>query len=171
MKNRSLVFMLVLLGALIAFEAFNYSTSEYSLRSILGDLSFIGIPWAVLLAVAFCSADFAGIARIFTPQKGKDEPREVWVLFAAWIMAATMNAVLTWWGVTNAMINQGISGNEVVSRDTLLLWVPMFLAALVWLLRLSLIVTFVLAAENGEFRLPAIKAPFKSPQLIKDVRP
>lgn len=171
MKNRSLVFMFVLLGALVAFEAFNYSSSEYSLGSILGDLSFIGIRWATLLAIAFCAADFAGIARIFTPQKGKDEPREVWVLFSAWIMAATMNAALTWWGVTNAMIDQGAIGNEVVSRDTLLIWVPMFLAVLVWLLRLSLIVTFVLAAENGEFRMPTIKTPFKAPQPIKNVGP
>jgi len=37
-------------------------------------------------------------ARLFTPEQGRDEPAEVWYLFGAWLLAAAMNAILTWWG-------------------------------------------------------------------------
>ena len=93
-----LLFGVLILAALLAFELFNYSTTDYALRDLLGNLQFAGIPWATILAIAFCGMDFAGIARLFTPEQGADEPKEVWYLFGAWLLAATMNAVLTWWG-------------------------------------------------------------------------
>ena len=40
-------------------------------------------------AIAFCGMDFAGIARLFTPEKGRSEHVEVWYLLAAWFLAAT----------------------------------------------------------------------------------
>ena len=73
-----LIFVLILLVALIAFEMFNYSTTDYALNDLLGTLQFLGIPWSTILAIAFCGIDFAGIARLFTPQQGSDEPKEVW---------------------------------------------------------------------------------------------
>src|SRR5512137_2347968 len=103
--NRSGFFGGLLIVALLAFEIFNYSTTEFALSDILGDLSFAGIRWATLLSIAFCGIDFAGIARLFTPEQGADEPAEVWYLFGAWILAAAMNATLTWWGVSVAIAN------------------------------------------------------------------
>ena len=95
----SLAFIIMIFGALIAFEIFNYSTTDHALSDMLGDLTFAGIPWSTMLAIAFCGIDFAGIARLFTPEQGMEEPKEVWYLFGAWLLAATMNAILTWWGV------------------------------------------------------------------------
>jgi mannose-6-phosphate isomerase-like protein (cupin superfamily) len=102
--KRGLIFGAIILLALMAFEVFNYSSTFFALRDILGDLSFGSLRWATLLALAFCGIDFAGIARIFTPEKGRDEPAEVWYLFAAWFLAAAFNASLTWWGVSVAML-------------------------------------------------------------------
>src|SRR5512142_1617575 len=99
----SVAFVVMIFGALIAFEIFNYSTTEHALGDLLGNLTFAGIPWATVLAMAFCGIDFAGIARLFTPEQGMDEPKEVWYLFAAWLLAAPMNAILTWWGVSIAI--------------------------------------------------------------------
>ncbi|RPH55526.1 MAG: hypothetical protein EHM81_14500, partial [Chloroflexi bacterium] len=98
--RRGAVFALIMLGALLAFEIFNYSTTDYALRDVLGDLSFASVRWATILSIAFCGIDFAGIARLFTPEQGRDEPAEVWYLFGAWVLAAAMNAILTWWGVS-----------------------------------------------------------------------
>ena len=67
----------MILGALLAFEVFNFSTTQYALHDMLGDLSFAGMKWSTILAIAFCGIDFAGIARIFTPEQGRDEPAEV----------------------------------------------------------------------------------------------
>ncbi|HEX2981861.1 MAG TPA: hypothetical protein VHO48_16495, partial [Anaerolineaceae bacterium] len=95
--QRGMAFGVIIIAALIAFEIFNYSTTEYALSDLLGDLRFAGVRWATILALAFCGIDFAGIARLFTPEEGAEEPTEVWYLFGAWLLAATMNAMLTWW--------------------------------------------------------------------------
>ena len=87
------IFIIIILGALVAFEIFNYSTTDYALQDLLGDLKFANILWATILALAFCAIDFAGIARLFTPEQGAEEPKEVWYLFGAWLIAATMNAI------------------------------------------------------------------------------
>ncbi len=104
--RRSLIFGAIIILALLAFELFNYSTTDFALDDLLGDLNFAGLRWSTILALAFCGIDFAGIARLFTPEQGADEPAEVWYLFGAWLLAATMNAMLTWWGVSIAILQQ-----------------------------------------------------------------
>jgi hypothetical protein len=146
--RRGLAFGVIIITALIMFEAFNYSTTEYALNDLLGDLSFLGIAWATILAIAFCGIDFAGIARLFTPEEGANEPTEVWYLFGAWLLAATMNAMLTWWGVSQAILNNPNLGNEVIERSTALRVVPIFVAILVWLIRVLIIGTFSVAGDR-----------------------
>jgi hypothetical protein len=160
--RRGLVFGIIIVTALIAFEAFNYSTTEFALTDLLGDLSFMGIAWATILAVAFCGIDFAGIARLFTPEEGDDEPTEVWYLFGAWLLAATMNAMLTWWGVSQAILNNPHIGNGVIPRETVIRVVPIFVAILVWLVRVMIIGTFSVAGErlfSQRDRKPEPKVP------------
>jgi hypothetical protein len=146
--RRGLAFGLIIISALLAFEIFNYSTTEFALSDLLGDLSFAGISWATILALAFCGIDFAGIARLFTPEEGGNDLHEVWYLFGAWLLAATMNAMLTWWGVSIALLNHESLGNAVVDRETLLKVVPLFVAILVWLIRVLIIGTFSVAGER-----------------------
>jgi hypothetical protein len=139
----------MILGALLAFEVFNFSTTEFALNDVLGDLKFAGFRWATILSIAFCGIDFAGIARIFTPEQGADEPTEVWYLFGAWLLAAAMNAMLTWWGVSVAIINHNSLGaGAVVSNATLTKAVPVFVAIMVWLIRVLIIGTFSLAGDR-----------------------
>ena len=147
--RRGLAWGLIILGALIAFEIFNYSTTEFGLNDVLGNLRFIGIHWSTILALAFCGIDFAGIARLFTPEQGKDEPAEVWYLFGAWLLAATMNAMLTWWGVSVAIAeNSNLAGSQVVNPATLTQVVPVFVAVMVWLIRVLIIGTFSVAGDR-----------------------
>jgi hypothetical protein len=146
--RRGLAFGLLIVGALIAFEIFNFSTTVFALTDLLGDLDFAGIKWATILALAFCGIDFAGIARLFTPESGEQEPNEIWYLFGAWLLAATMNAMLTWWGVSIALLNHESLGNAVVSREGLLRIVPIFVAVLVWLIRVLIIGTFSIAGDR-----------------------
>ena len=146
--RRGMAFGLIIISALLAFEIFNYSTTEFALSDLLGDLSFAGISWATILALAFCGIDFAGIARLFTPEEGGNELHEVWYLFGAWLLAATMNAMLTWWGVSIALLNHESLGNAVVDRETLLKVVPLFVAILVWLIRVLIIGTFSVAGDR-----------------------
>lgn len=141
-------FVAIIFCALVAFEIFNFSTTEYALRDLLGDLSFGGFYWATILSVAFCGIDFAGIARLFTPEQGGDEPKEVWYLFGAWIMAATMNAVLTWWGVSMAVVSHNLQSSSVVDPKTITGVVPVFVAIMVWVIRILIIGTLSLAVDR-----------------------
>lgn len=146
--QRGLLFGVLIVAALLAFEIFNFSTTEFALTDLLGDLDFAGVRWATILSIAFCGIDFAGIARLFTPEQGADEPNEVWYLFGAWLLAAAMNAMLTWWGVSIAILNHQTLGNAVIGQDVLLKVVPIFVAVLVWLIRVMIIGTFSVAGER-----------------------
>ena len=140
---------IMILGALLAFEVFNFTTTEFALIDVLGDLTFGGLRWATILAIAFCGIDFAGIARIFTPEQGADEPAAVWYLLGAWLLAAAMNAMLTWWGVSIAILNNSSLGaGSVVSSTTLTKAVPIFVAAMVLLIRVLIIGSFSLAGDR-----------------------
>ncbi len=146
--QRARAFGFMILGALLAFEIFNFSTTEFALNDVLGNLKFAGMQWATILSIAFCGIDFAGIARIFTPEQGADEPAEVWYLFGAWILAAAMNATLTWWGVSVAIISHSSQGAAVVGGDTLQKVVPVFVAIMVWVIRILIIGTFSVAGDH-----------------------
>jgi hypothetical protein len=147
--NRGAAWGLMIIGALLAFEVFNFSTTQFALHDMLGDLTFAGLRWATILAIAFCGIDFAGIARIFTPEQGRDEPAEVYYLFGAWLLAAGFNATLTWWGVSVAIShNSNLQNSSVMSAETLTTAVPIFVAAMVWLVRVLIIGTFSLAGDR-----------------------
>lgn len=147
-QQRTLVFSFLIISALLAFEIFNYGTTEFAMSDLLGDLKFGGMRWATILALAFCAIDFAGIARLFTPEQGGNEPKEVWYLLGAWLIAATMNAALTWWGVSIAILHHQSLGNAVIARETLLKAVPVFVAILVWMSRVLIIGTFSIAGDR-----------------------
>ncbi len=142
------VFGAIILGALVSFEIFNYSTTDYALRDLLGNLSFGGVRWATILALAFCGIDFAGIARLFTPEQDIEEPKEVWYLFGAWLLAATMNAMLTWWGVSMAVVTHTVQSTAVISSETLVKVIPIFVAIMVWVIRILIIGTLSVAGDR-----------------------
>jgi hypothetical protein len=147
--NRGAAWGLIIISALLAFEIFNFSTTQFALRDVLGDLQSGGMSWATILAIAFCGIDFAGIARIFTPEQGRDEPAEVYYLFGAWLLAAAFNATLTWWGVSVAIVNHSSATTGVIiSNATMIKVVPVFVAVMVWLIRVLLIGTFSLAGDR-----------------------
>ena len=164
--KRGAIFGSILFAALLAFEIFNFSTTQFALLDILGDLKFAGIRWATVLAIAFCGIDFAGIARIFTPEQGRDEPAEVWYLFGAWILAAGFNATLTWWGVSVATLNHNAAGGALLGQVTMTKVVPVMVAVMVWMVRLLIIGTFSVAGERlftVDNVRPAQRTPYQQP--------
>jgi len=145
--RQGLFFGALMLGALLAFETFNYGTTEFALADLLGDLRFVGVRWATILALAFCAMDFAGLARLLTPGR-PGQAIEAWYVLAAWFVAAAMNAVLTWWAVSVALVGHSALGNAVVGRETLVRVVPVFVAILVWLIRVLMIGSFTLGGNR-----------------------
>lgn len=150
LKNGSLVTYMILAVALAGFEMFNFSTTQYALEDLLGNLKFFGIQWATILAIAFCGIDFAGIGRLFLPDGLDDGGRETWFLFGAWLLAATMNALLTWWGVSMALAGHQLQSTEIIDRKLLMQAVPVFVAAMVWVTRVLLIGSFAMAGRRPQ---------------------
>lgn len=142
------VFGVIIIIALAAFEVFNYSTTDFALQDLLGNLRFAGIRWSTILALAFCGIDFAGIARLFTPETTRGEEKEAWYLFSAWLLAATMNAILTWWGISMAMTTHTLSSTAVISASTLTNVVPVFVAIMVWVIRILIIGSLSVASDR-----------------------
>lgn len=146
--NRKQSFGIMIFGALVAFEIFNYSTTEFALSDLLGSFRFAGLRWSTILALAFCGMDFAGIARLFTQEDGERKAPTTWYLLGAWLIAGSMNATLSWWAVSLALIGHQGLGNEVIGRDALLTVVPIFVAILVWLIRILIIGNFTVTSGN-----------------------
>ena len=138
-SQKGLLYIVVIVMALIAFEAFNFGTTDYALADLLGSLEIFGIRWATLLSIAFCAIDFTGIAKLFAPQSVKREKGSGWYMFGAWILAATMNAILTWWGVVMAMENHSVLSTAIVDASFVGKAVPTFIALMVWVIRILLI--------------------------------
>jgi len=162
---RQFLLGMILIFALLAFEMFNFDTTRYALESLLGDVRFAGLAWATILAIAFCAIDFAGLGRLFTPEKGRDEPKEIWYLTGAWLLGATMNAVMTWWAVSTVLLGHEL-GNEILSREQLLRIVPVFVAVLVWLTRILFIGAVTMAGErllHDEGGLGPTRTPARAP--------
>jgi len=176
--RRGAIFGLILVAALFSFEVFNFSTTSFALHDVLGDLTFAGLRWSSILAIAFCGIDFAGIARIFTPEQGRDEPAEVWYLFGAWILAAGFNACLTWWGVSVAIFDhQSTAGSVLLGAGTMTKGVPIFVAFMVWMIRVLIIGTFSVAGErlftldDQPARNPFVRRAEDRPQPRQQPRP
>lgn len=136
--DSGLVIAVILVAALVGFEIFNFDTTRYALLNLFSGLRFAGMEWATILAFAFCSIDFAGLIRMFTPEQGGNEPKEVWLLLGAWFLGATMNAVMTWYAVALA-INGRLLGASLISYNDMLFYAPVFVAVLVWLTRILFI--------------------------------
>ncbi len=172
--RRGAIFGAILVAALSAFEIFNYSTTAFALSDVLGDLQSAGIRWATVLAIAFCGIDFAGIARLFTPQQSRGESNETWYLFGAWLLAASFNATLTWWGVSVAMLHHTAEGSILVGQTAMIRLVPVMVAVMVWLIRVLIIGTFSLAGENmfsiADER-PALRSPKQPEASITRIQP
>lgn len=166
-STQKMVVAAVLIIALVSFEIFNFDTTRFALSSLLGDVRFLGVSWAAILAIAFCSIDFAGLTRIFTPERGQNEPKAAWYLTGAWLLGASLNAVMTWWAVSLTLLSHDF-GNEVLSREQLLYWVPLFVAVFVWLTRILFIGAMSVA---GEYIFDFSSLGAKKPKMMPQQRP
>jgi hypothetical protein len=169
--RKQAVLGLLLVVALLAFEIFNFDTTRFALRDLLGAVSFLSVEWASILAIAFCAIDFAGLAHLLTPQRDRSQPREAWYLMGAWLLGATMNAIMTWWAVSVTLLSHNL-GNEVLTREQLLTGVPLFVAVLVWLTRILFIGAFSVAGDHFfNSALVGQRAPLAAKQAMPARRP
>ena len=129
----------LLLLILAALEMFNFSTTEFALEDLLGQIGIGPTSWATILASAVCGMNLIGIYHLVKNSDYKSTTPEGWFLFAAWILAAVMNTALTWWGISLAIYNHPVNSVLVVDPMTIVTVIPIFVAIIVLLLRILLI--------------------------------
>jgi hypothetical protein len=155
------VYMAIIVAALVAFELFNFSTTDFALRGMFGSQSAIGMSWSTILALAFCGMDFAGIARLLAPHQAEAESRDSWFLLGAWVLAAAMNAGLTWWAISIAVYNQPVDTALILDPMTFVTAVPVLVAVMVWVIRILIIGTLVSSFNRAIYGKEAKKEPVK----------
>ncbi len=150
-RHKASVLIAILVVGLAAFEVFNLDSTRFALAHLMANQRLWGLEWALVLALAFGSIDFAGLARILTPAATwEEEPREVWFLTGAWLLGATMNAVMTWYAMVVLIAPHSAQvGAGVVSQTAVLNIAPVFIALMVWLTRVLLISSLALALERA----------------------
>lgn len=164
LPSRMTIIGLVFLLAIIAFEIFNFDTTRFALNHLLRNqtLGRAGsVSWAAVLAIAFCGIDFAGLIHIFTSHlNDRITPQHIWYLMGAWLLGATLNAIMTWYAVSVTLLETPIA-NGVMSQAELLKVVPIFVAFLVWLTRILFVAAL---AMMGSALLPFLSNAGASPR-------
>lgn len=134
--------------AAIAFHAFGFGAIRFALSDLLGEVGFAGMRWATLLALAFTALDLAGLLKLFVRGSENDGRLVRWYLTWAWLLGATLTAVLTWWAVSVAMLAQPAAA-LLLPHDLLLTWVPVAIAGGVWLVRMLAVGALAMRVESG----------------------
>jgi hypothetical protein len=146
-QPKQLAITVILIAALLAFELFNFDTTRYGLNHLFGKLTFVALDWGTILAAAFCAIDLAGLLHLFTPGQNRNESNEGWLLMGAWLLAATMNAMMTWYTVSVVIAGRPIS-TSTVSQEAMLFYAPIFIAMMVWLTRILFIGAISIASDR-----------------------
>lgn len=164
-RSKKVALLVILVACWIMFELVNYATTEFALDDILGVTSAIfGIRWSTAIAIAFAGVDFAGMSRIFT-EEVDEEPEIIQKMWYAWILAAVLNAGLTWWAVS-VQIEGTNRARAFIANETFVTWIPLVIALAVFLIRILLIGTLGLHGDRVLHEKPAPK-----PSRVKKTAP
>lgn len=127
------------LAALVAFELFHLSTTSFALNNLLGPAPHGGMAWSLVLGIAFCAVDIAGILNL----AGNSNPAfrfkgRRW-FFIAWVISLVFNIIITWWGLSTAIAIQQVHAGLIIDANLLMQVLPAFLAILLSLVRILII--------------------------------
>jgi len=150
-------YTLIMVAALIAFECFNFSTTDFALQGMFGEMGMGALRWSTILSLAFCGMDLAGITKLLSNPRS-ESGRASWYLLGAWVLAASMNAGLTWWGVSIAIYNQPADSMLVLDPITFVTAIPLLVSFGVWLICILIIGALVFSFDprnNRQAEKPA----------------
>lgn len=145
-KIRKLIPWISIVGlaiALLLFERVNYITTYESLAAAFGKGD-----WVVVLSLAVVITDIAALARIFTPQTGRDEPRIVKVLLGIWFAVSFFDMFLSWYFAMLRMESTQVQAPTVLS-DVAIYIMPVIVAVLIWGIQFGLLYTFGMLLDRA----------------------
>ena len=142
--NRGAAWGMMIIGALLAFEIFNFSTTQFALLDVLGDLSF-GVSAGKHPGNCLCGIDFAALPASSRPN-GSDEPKEIYISLAPGF-GSCFNAMLPGGVFQLHRHHASQYGGAVISTATMTK-LCISRAAMILLIRVLIIGTFSLAGDR-----------------------
>lgn len=135
--KRAWVFNAILVGCLLLFEVFSYSSSKEALFGMTGMAL-----WSSLIAFSLCAVDFAGLAKLLIPDESM--PKDSFgMLFGAWLLSAVGDTFLTYLVVSSDMQSRAsqviMVSKGLISANTWAVTIPILVAVLVWLAQVMLV--------------------------------
>lgn len=115
-ENRATMYTIIIAGALLLFEMFQFSSDYQALQDMIGVSS-----WSFGIAFGLCAIDFAGLARLRS-QSAEREPSYLY-LAGAWLLSVVGENFFTYFVVSHSA-SERISSNVMVSSG--------FISATVW---------------------------------------
>jgi hypothetical protein len=103
MKTNSKIYIIVMIVILSVYHYYNYNFTYFAITDILGN-SLIGVTWAQILSLTFCSVDIFWVVKVLYPKFSTFD----YYLVGAWFLTVIMNALLLWWGLSLAISYQAI---------------------------------------------------------------
>jgi lysylphosphatidylglycerol synthetase-like protein (DUF2156 family) len=139
-RNSATIFTKLI--ALLAFEGFNYLATVFALSSLFGIQATNDMTWAAVLAVAFCFIDVTGIVSFYIPSRATRQTKSDRRLVTAWLLAAGLNTLLTWYGIATAILVRQFQTGWIVDSNALVKILPVSMTIIIWLIRVLIIGSF-----------------------------
>jgi len=149
---------LVIVGAIVCFELFNFGTNRDVLDGIFGNVFFLTLSAGTWLAAGACFIDFGGLSRIFTSETSmRQESIEIKAVTLGWLFASIFNAWLTFVWVSYRLEGGTANLPRNLADDTFAISVA--IAVFVFLIRLVLIFGGATVGDR------VLRLPFNTPHL------
>lgn len=153
----------LLLGGLALLIIFNFSTTYETLNQLFG-----GGMAILVFSISFSLVDFAGIARVLTPDEDiRDEPPFIWLLFGVWLIAALIDIITTWWWATLRMQAYGGLNHLPTDMAWMASLLPWGIAISEFCIRVPLV---ILIGQYGERWFKAMRNPISGKSEAKPER-
>lgn len=133
--------MVLLVTAWVLYMYVNWLTTQKSLEYMFGPAG-----WVTVFSLAVVAADLGAMARVFTPETGRKEPRWIAVVTMIWLLVTIFDGIFNYYFVAVKMEQAKIVAPEAM-KDHMWLF-PFAVAFLIWAVQVGLAFAVSLSIDN-----------------------
>jgi len=133
--------MILLVIAWFMYMYVNWLTTQKSLEYMFG-----AAAWVTIFSLAVVAADLGAMARVFTPEVGRKEPRWIAVITAIWLLVTLFDGIFNYYYVAIKMEENNVKVPAAMADHVNLF--PFAIAFLIWAVQVGLAFAVALAIDN-----------------------
>lgn len=133
--------MVLLVVSWIMYMYVNWLTTQKSLEYMFGSAG-----WVTVFSFAVVAADLGAMARVFTPETGRKEPRWIAVVTIIWLTVTVFDAIFNYYYVAVKMEQANVIAPASMQEH---MWIfPFAVAFLIWAVQVGLAFAVALSIDN-----------------------